>query len=198
MASESYTNQRYWRARSDMMYYRCLDYIVRSVGQDARRMLDVGTGNCPYLEWFDWIETRVSVDIRVPYSSENVTGIQGDILTLDLGKPYDLVSCFQVLEHVPDATRFARRLLELGKLLIVSVPYNWPAKPRTPGHVHDPVSDAKLDEWMGRPPNYKMIAREPFTGPRGRRLIALYDEDPNRKFTRTDAEDRRPFNFKSY
>jgi SAM-dependent methyltransferase len=192
MASNSYSTQRYWRERSDMIYYRYIDYIVRTVGKDARRMLDVGSGNCPYQEWFDWIETRISVDIRVPYSSKTVKGIKGDIHELDLGERFDLVTCFQVLEHVPDATRFARRLLELGRVLIVSVPYNWPAKPPVPGHVHDPVSDAKLDAWMGRPANYKMVVREPFSGPRGQRLIAIYDEDPARKFTYAEAKARRP------
>ncbi|MFN3825168.1 MAG: class I SAM-dependent methyltransferase [Pseudorhodobacter sp.] len=191
MASNPYASQRYWRERSDMIYYRYIDYMVRCVGKDAQRMLDVGSGNCPYPEWFDWIETRISVDIRVPYASDKVQGIQGDIHELDLGEPFDLVTCFQVLEHVPDATRFARRLLDLGRLLMVSVPYNWPTEPPTPGHVHDPVSDAKLDDWMGREANYKMVVREPFSGPKGARLIAFYDENPKRKFNSALAKGRR-------
>ncbi|MCB1390640.1 MAG: hypothetical protein KDK12_16100 [Rhodobacteraceae bacterium] len=191
MADEAFRTQKYWHERSDMLYYRYIDYLVRSLGTSATRMLDVGTGNCPYLDWFDWIETRVSVDIRVPYSAPGIQGVKGDIHELDLGAKFDLVTSLQVLEHVPDATRFARRLLELGRLLIVSVPFRWPPKPPTPGHVHDPVTREKLAEWMGRAPNWDIVVREPFIGPKGARLISIYDEDPARVFTRADTRDRR-------
>lgn len=178
-----FASGEYWRKRSDMMYYRYLDYIIRSVGAKASSLIDVGSGNCPYLDWWDWIPERVSVDIRVPYSSEGVVGIQGDIFKLAFDKTFDLCTCFQVLEHVPDAEAFARRLLELGELVIVSVPYKWGDKPRvTPGHVHDPVSYEKLTGWMGREANYKIIVEEPFGRLKNKRLIALYDKDPERTF----------------
>lgn len=113
-----YASGNYWRQRSDMMYYRYIDYIMRCVGAKARSMIDVGSGNCPYLEWFDWIPNRVSVDIRVPYNSEGVKGIQGDIFKISFAESFDICTCLQVLEHVPEAERFAHRLQELGKLLI--------------------------------------------------------------------------------
>ena len=88
-----------------------------------------------------------------------------------------------MLEHVPQAERFARRLQELGKLVIVSVPYKWGDKPRpTPGHVHDPVTYEKLTGWMGREANNKIIVQQPFSQNKSRRLIALYDTDHTRKF----------------
>src|SRR5690554_2100165 len=114
--SGGFSTGNYWRKRSDMMYYRYLDYIIRSVGASADSLIDVGSGNCPYLDWWDWISHRVSVDIRVPYESAGVNGIQGDIFELEFDKIFDLCTCFQVLEHVPEAERFSRRLLELGKL----------------------------------------------------------------------------------
>lgn len=97
----------YWRKRGDMMYYRYLDYILRSVGAKSGSLIDVGSGNCPYLDWWDWIPERVSVDIRVPYESEGVKGIQGDIFEMSFEKPFDICTCFQVFEHVPEAERFA-------------------------------------------------------------------------------------------
>ena len=166
-----------------MMYYRYIDYIMRSVGATAESLIDVGSGNCPYLDWFDWIPERVSVDIRVPYRSEGVKGIQGDIFELTFDKTFDICTCFQVLEHVPEAERFARRLQELGKLVIVSVPYKWGDKPRvTPGHVQDPVTYDKLTGWMGRAANYKIIVEEPFGQNKCKRLIALYDANHDRRF----------------
>lgn len=184
-----YASGKYWRDRSDLIYYRYIEYIMRVVGRDANSMVDVGSGNCPYLEWFDWIEDKRSVDIRVPYQSETVQGIQGDIHELTFRKRFDLCTCFQVLEHVPDAKLFARRLQELADTLIISVPYKWP-KDSTKGHVHDPVTYEKLTEWMGREANYKIIAREPFRSQKHERLIAVYSADPARRYGQLDIKER--------
>ena len=181
----------YWSQRSDMLYYRYVDTVVRTVGAQARSLIDVGTGNCPYLEWFDWIPDKLSVDIRTPYASPTVVGRTGDIHEIDFGTRFDICTCLQVLEHVPDATRFARRLLELSDLVVVSVPFKWSAKPRpTPGHVHDPVDRAKLRRWFGRAPNYDIVVREPFLPGKSRRLIAVYHADPARRFGPKDRAQR--------
>ncbi|WP_167197253.1 class I SAM-dependent methyltransferase [Roseovarius gahaiensis] len=162
-AESNYQSGSYWRERSDMLYYRYIDYIMRCVSVSAQSMIDVGTGNCPYMEWFDWIPERVSVDIRIPYQSEHVKGVKGDIFEMTFDRAFDICTCLQVLEHVPEADRFARRLLELGELVIVSVPYNWPGgEEQTAGHVHDPVDYDKLTDWMGRPANYHVVVEEPF------------------------------------
>ncbi len=171
-------SQAYWKKRSDLIYYRYVDYMVRALGRDAQSMIDVGSGNCPYLEWFDWIPRRVSVDLGVPYRSDNVEGIQGDIHKLDFGQRFDIATCLQVLEHVPDVGPFARRLLELADVLVVSVPFMWGTNPRAPGHVNDPVSYEKMTDWFGRQANYRITVTEPFTTVR--RLIAVYDRDPDR------------------
>jgi SAM-dependent methyltransferase len=184
-----YATGSYWRNRSDLIYYRYIEYIMRVVGRDATSMVDVGSGNCPYLEWFDWIQDKRSVDIRVPYQSDTVQGIQGDIHELTFDRKFDLCTCFQVLEHVPDAAQFAHRLQELAETIIVSVPYKWPAN-STKGHVHDPVTYAKLTEWMGREANYKIIAREPFRSQKHERLIAIYASDPARRYGQLDIKAR--------
>ena len=181
---KGYKTQSYWRKRSDMLYYRYIDWIIRATGAQAKSLIDVGSGNCPYLDWFDWIPERVSVDIRIPYAGPGVRPIQGDILTLEFPERFDICTCLQVLEHVPDAEPFARRLLATGRLVVVSVPYQWPTTPvPTKGHVHDPVDYAKLTGWMGREANYRIVVEEPFSLVKGKRLIALYDQDPDRRFT---------------
>ena len=112
--TKGYASRSYWRQRSDMLYYRYIDWIIRATGAQAESLIDVGSGNCPYLDWFDWIGDRVSVDIRVPYAGPGIRPIKGDILTLDFPKRFDSCTCLQVLEHVPDVEPFARRLLAPG------------------------------------------------------------------------------------
>ncbi len=184
-----YATGAYWRERSDLIYYRYIEYIMRVAAREATSLIDVGSGNCPYLEWFDWIEDRRSVDIRVPYSSDNVVGIQGDIHTLTFDRKFDVCTCFQVLEHVPEAEKFARRLQELADTVIVSVPFKWP-EGKTKGHVHDPVTYEKLSAWMGREANYSIVATEPFRSGKHKRLIAIYDRDADRRYGQADIKAR--------
>lgn len=109
-------SRTYWRRRSDLLYYRYIDYFLRCTGVRAQSLIDVGSGNCPYLEWWDGIPERVSVDIRTPCSSDRVRGITGDIHALEFPARFDICTCLQVLEHVPEAGAFARRLLALPYL----------------------------------------------------------------------------------
>jgi hypothetical protein len=187
---DDYASGRYWAERADMLYYRYVDFIVRTVGAEAGSLIDVGTGGCPYLEWFDWIPERVSFDLAAPYRSEAVRGIEGDLMAHRFERRFDLCTCLQVLEHVPDPAPFARRLQAIARRVIVSVPLGWP-EGRTAGHVHDPVTKDKLQGWMGRRPNYVVQVREPFRGAKARRLIAVYDEDPERRFGPADVRVRR-------
>ncbi len=184
-----YATGAYWQERTDLLYYQYFRFMIRCIGHEAGSMADVGSGNCGYLDWFDWIPERVSIDLKIPYRSQSVRAIRGDILALDLQR-FDVVSCLQVIEHVPDPAPFARRLLELGRVVVVSVPYRWPRGTR--GHVNDPVDLAKLEGWFGRRANYHLVVTEPFVGAKGARLIALFDEDPRRRFGRTTLENCRP------
>ena len=184
---EGYSTGAYWENRMDMMYYRYVDYILRIVGKDAQSLIDIGTANCPYLEWFDWIPQRISFDQAPPYSSKNVIGMQGDFLTHDFGRRFDLCTCLQVLEHIPDAQTFARRLLEIADTVVVSVPYKWGAG-AVKGHVQDPVDRQKLRRWFGRKPNYSVIVNEPFLDPQ--RLVAVYHRDPTKWFTKAEMRMR--------
>lgn len=172
------------------MYYSYVDYIIRTVGRNAQSILDVGTAQCPYLEWFDWIPKKVSFDMVEPYRSATVEGLQGDFIDYKfLDAPYDIVTCLQVLEHVPDAKTFARRLFDIGKVVIISVPFKWP-KSAADDHIHDPVDQHKLEDWTGRKANYYHVVKEPFRGRVGRRLIAIYEEDPTKSYGRMDFKDR--------
>ncbi|MCP5036124.1 MAG: class I SAM-dependent methyltransferase [Rhodobacteraceae bacterium] len=183
----NYTDGTYWSDRMDLMYYHYVDYILRTLGRDAKSMIDIGTANCPYQEWFDWIPERVSFDQAPPYSSENVTGIQDDFLTYDFGRRFDVATCLQVLEHIPRAGEFMRRLLEISNLVIVSVPFMWPAR-MMDEHIHDPVSYEKLTKWAGREANFKVVVEEPFRA--RKRLIAVFDADEKASYGKKDFKQR--------
>lgn len=179
----------YWNERQDLLYYRYVDFVLRCVAADAKSLLDVGTGNCPYPDWFDWIADRTSIDLEHPYVSSGVKGIVGDIFTHAFAENFDVVTCLQVLEHVSDAHAFARKLLTLGKILVVSVPSQWPAG-RVEDHLQDPVDLDKLEQWFERKPNCTMVVREPFLASCCDRLICIYDRDADRRYSDDDRNTR--------
>ena len=187
----TYVSGKYWEKRMDMLYYQYVDYIVRTLGHDAQSMIDVGTASCPYLEWFDWIPEKVSFDMATPYQSENVLGIQGDFLDYEFDREFDILTCLQVLEHVPDASAFARRLLEVSQTVVISVPFKWRAE-AVSDHIHDPIDGKKIRRWFGRKPNYTIVVQEPFRTPR--RLIAIFDRDPTKWYGRKNNKFRIPRN----
>jgi hypothetical protein len=185
--TQSYGDGSYWAVRADMMYYHYVDFILRTVGRDAGSLIDVGTANCPYLEWFDWIPTRVSFDRAPPYRSETVTGLQGDFITHDFDRRFDVCTCLQVLEHVPDPAAFARKLLRVADVVVVSVPFMWGAG-TVADHVNDPIGRDTMRRWFGRRPNYAVVVEEPFRKPR--RLIAVYEPGRKGGYGRRDFKDR--------
>lgn len=171
-----YASGGYWLRRQHLMYYQCIRQVVDFLGTPGTSILDVGSGNSPYLEWFEWAEPRVSVDINVPYRSETVTGIQADILTHRFERVFDICTCFQVLEHVVEPKPFAQRLFELGHVVVVSVPLGWP-RGWLKGHVQDPVDQAKLAAWTRRAPDYEIVVKEPLRHNCAERLVCIYDPE---------------------
>lgn len=153
------TPESYWAARKNILYYDVVRILVTELAKGARSLVDVGTAGAPYLEWFSFIDDRLSIDLRHPYEGPGVRAVTSDFLAWQPDKYYDVVTCLQTLEHVPDAEGFAQKLLRLGEIVVISVPYKWP-KGKTKSHVHDPVDEEKLFSWFGREPNYQYICRE--------------------------------------
>ncbi len=165
--------KNYWNSRKDMLYYKVIADYVKVVGKNAETLIDIGSAQCRYLEWFDWIETKHSLDLRSPYQSEIVKGIKADFFNWEPDLKYDLALCLQVLEHIDDPKPFCRKLLSICNHLIISVPYKWKAG-SVPSHVQDPVNRAKLNSWMGCKPDTSQIVHEPFLKSFDSRLIAYY------------------------
>ena len=171
----------YWNRRQKMMYYQYVIDIAGPLAADARSLIDVGSHGTSMAEEFDWIPERTALDLREPYSSPSVKGIKADFFTFEPEHRYDVALCLQVLEHVPDAGRFARKLFDVADRLVVSVPYMWP-KNRCRFHCQDPVDEAKLAGWFGRKPDYTIVVAEPFREAAIARRLIAYFHTPGEKF----------------
>jgi len=149
----------YWEKRKDILYYQAFRILTQNLSQGVTSMIDVGSGACPYLDWFPHVKERTSLDIAQPYVAEGIESIAADFLEWQPERKYQIITCLQVIEHIPRAELFAKKLLSLGGTVIVSVPYKWPAG-KTAGHVQDPVDEEKMLQWFKREPNYSYVCRE--------------------------------------
>jgi Sulfotransferase domain len=181
----------YWRKRKGMMYYEYIRTLATPLARGAKSLIDVGSHSTSIAEEFDWIPERVALDLRTPYASETVRGIKADFLRFTPERRYDFALCLQVLEHVPEAGAFARKLLAVADRVLVSVPYRWP-EGQCKFHCQDPVDEAKLAGWFGREPDYQIIVEEPFRErDKSRRLIA-YFHSPGEKLDLKRYRNRAP------
>lgn len=156
------------------MYYRYINYMVKALAHDAKSLIDVGSSNAEYIERFNWIPIRHTLDINNPYQSENVKGFKMDFMDFKPEAKYDFATCFQVLEHIPDVVPFTRKLFEISDRVLISVPFMW-EEGSSFEHIHDPVDLEKLLEWTGREPDYYIVVQEPlFNSSKNRRLICYY------------------------
>ncbi len=166
----------YWKKRQHLLYYQAVRILTEDLAAGASSIIDVGSSGCPYLDWFPDVPHRTSLDLRKPYKAPGVNSVTADLLEWEPDRHYDVVLCLQVIEHVPEAEAFAQKLLTLGDVLVATVPHRW--NPGTPGHVHDPVDEAKMLSWFGRQPNYSYICRE-IASPAGR-LLNVYEQHDQR------------------
>lgn len=97
--------------RSSKMYYDYVIYMVQILAADSKSIIDVGSGNSSIIERFDWIPKKHALDIQNPCNSNNVLGIKADFFEYEPTERYDFGTCLHVLEHIPDAARFASKLL---------------------------------------------------------------------------------------
>jgi hypothetical protein len=155
----------YWERRRRMAYYSEVVRLARKWEPGGGRVIDVGAGPTRLLSRLDWFAERVALDRNwIPRQP----GVQRLRAEYEAPRPFALVLCLQVLEHLGDPAPFARKLLVTGRTVIVSVPYRWPAG-LSPGHVQDPVDEAKLARWMGREPADSCVVHDERP-----RLIAVY------------------------
>jgi SAM-dependent methyltransferase len=154
--------------RRRLRYYEETVRLARVHAAAGGSVLDVGAHDSDVLQRLVWFDRRVGLDLEHVPPQRGVEIVLGDFLDYRPEELFDLVVCLEVLEHLDDPSRFAAKLLATGRTVIVSVPYRWPAG-TWPTHKQDPVDEAKLESWMGRPPVESRIVSD------GReRLIAVF------------------------
>lgn len=149
----------YWKTRKDLLYYGEVLRLARKHCPGARSVVDIGSMASPFILKFDWIPDKTSLDLRVTGRLRGCRCLKADFMSHRFTRSFDLVLCLQVLEHLEAPAPFARKLLATGRTVIISVPYKWP-RGLDPNHVQDPVDEAKLLEWTGRPWLEHVVARE--------------------------------------
>jgi hypothetical protein len=158
----------YWQGRRHLAYYQEVVRLARAHVPAGSAVLDVGASDTRVLADLDWFPRRVALDITPMPRQPGIERVSADFLAYRPPLRFDLVLCLQVLEHLQDPEPFARKLLDSGRIVIVLVPYQWPAG-RNPRHLQDPVSEAKLIGWAGRAPVETRLVRNGVD-----RLIAVF------------------------
>ena len=159
----------YWEKRQDFNYYREVIRLAREWAPGGGRVIDVGANETALLRQLDWFEQRVALDIRRFFGAqEGIQRITTDFLAYRPERPFDLVLCLQVLEHLAEPAVFARKLFDTGATVIITVPYKWP-KGECKTHVQDPVDETNLREWTQREPLATSVVMDDKT-----RLVAVY------------------------
>ena len=159
----------YWKNREIFNYYKQVIKFAAKYAGDGGSILDVGGGGCEYIKWFNWFDKKYIIDKKKLPEIEEVKTITGDFMDFEISVIFDLVICLQVLEHLNDPKAFCRKLLSVGKLIIISVPYKW-RKGMCQYHVQDPVNEKKLEQWTGEFAIDKAIV----TDNKLKRLVAVY------------------------
>jgi SAM-dependent methyltransferase len=163
-----FSGDEYWQRRQHLRYYTEVVRLARHHAPSGGRAIDVGAGATRVLQELAWFEDRVALDLVPIRRQQGVTTIRADFLDYQPKEEFDLVLCLQVLEHLDDPAGFAEKLFTLGRTLIISVPYMWPAG-EYPPHKQDPVDEAKLAAWTCREPVESTVVADDRD-----RLIAVY------------------------
>jgi hypothetical protein len=148
----------YWESRQRFGYYTVvrawLEAISGPISATAdSSVLDVGCLDTPTATW-GWFNRRYTVDIEHDPKLPGVRSFIADFMMWEPTHKVTVVTCLQVLEHLPDdiVYRFGAKLRSISDYTIVSVPFMW-KQGFEAGHLQDPISLEKFASFMGGPPD---------------------------------------------
>ena len=167
-------DEHYWESRKEYRYYQVAARLAKEYGPTARTVLDVGARDTRFLELIDWVSAKTAIDVDRTPVVRGAQNLRCDFLSYEPNVRFDLVFCLQVLEHLHRPAVFLKKLLATGRLVIVSVPYDWAHDPDS-DHVHDAVDEARLMIWAGKRWVHATVVEDESR----ERLIAVFREgDP--------------------
>ena len=134
--------------------------LLEKYSTGALTVLDVGAHDPYVLSQLTWVPTKVALDLQyggnqlpVWQKARGMIFLQSDIFKTGFrGRQFDIVTCTQVVEHIPNGTvtHFVRRMMQLAKTLIVTTTFELPYGV-IHGHVQDPISQEKFRSWFDHP-----------------------------------------------
>lgn len=148
----------YFEKRRHEPYYKYVRTLLGLLSYNAKSICDVGSNGTDMISWLPCQE-KVSIDIGTPLYAEGVQSIKADFLEHNFSRKFDIVTCFQVMEHIGDEQihAFANKLMAITEhLLVISVPYKW-SKGACKWHKQDPVDESKFFEWFSTPPPESLL-----------------------------------------
>jgi len=157
----------YYNSRKDFHYYKKVKDILDSLHFSS--IIDIGCRKSPMMKGLRDNVYKAMLDIQEIPPIDGIHMIQADFYTWEPDRTYDVVLCLQVLEHLDKPKEFAQKLLQVGKTVIISVPYKW-KKGACKYHTQDPVDKSKVLGWVGREPDEEYIIKDKTR----ERLICVY------------------------
>lgn len=175
---ENYFENRkdiYFENRKDLLYYKKTLSILNDLSEHNDSLLDVGGWKGEFISKVNGFTDKTVIDLHKKPKNfpEDINFISSDFIKANINKKYDVVICMQVLEHIDNDIihRFTQKLFEVGKMVLISVPYKW-NKGACKYHIQDPVDENKLKSWTKKEPTRTWIIKEKKS--KLSRLIALY------------------------
>lgn len=192
----SLRSSEYWRERRLFLFYRHLYCLLYHYAPSATTVLDVGSALPPFVGCLSWIKRRTILGPKFAgnvakhggelfsigriQTKYNVSALHADFLAwtppswppLGYGEPqYDLVLCTEVIEHVERPRDFVQKLLALGHVVVLSVPYRWESCEHKCHHKQNKITREKIASWAGRQPLAYDVVEE---ASGDQRILAVY------------------------
>ncbi len=112
-----------------------------------------------------------------PTMPDNVTLQVGDLRALELEDDrFDLIVCFEVIEHVPDPSTVLdelTRVLAPDGVLLISSPNRGVYQPDNPHHIHEFTAEELAGELAARLPNVRLLRQHDYL------VSAILGDDAN-------------------
>lgn len=143
----------YKQKRKDYLYYKILTKILMIISDKKQNsIIDVGSKGMDLISELPQ-EIKYSVCLTKPLDSPKVKSFKMDFFDFKPDIKFDIVTCFQVIEHVKQARDFVQKLQNTGDNLLISLPYKWKENV-CKYHCQDPIDENKIFCWTNKKPAF--------------------------------------------
>lgn len=149
---KNYNTERYNNNRKKYTYYKVINEILNILEDENKTALDIGSCGVDVLGEHKF-KKRYSVSLSGSINDDKTQGFEMDFFDFEPEKKLDIVTCFQVIEHVERAYDFTQKILKIGNTAVISLPYKW-YKGHNYTHIQDPVDEKKIFSWTKLKPKH--------------------------------------------